>query len=531
MGHGIFISATGDNPAKVDVKFNISNTGPGDAVLDTSENGLNALYLDNTSASNPVVTQNGTGDGVHLIATGNTLVSSAAASGQTSQGVFLQTDAGTEIKANTGNAITATYTGTGGGAGTGADVVTVIANGALGDGANVLGGDGVNAAITGGGAGNVNVTVSSIHATLAGVVAQTNGTGNVTVVTDPGGSSIVAGGDGIDAAVGKGKATVTNQAGGAITGGGAGVSISGKGVVTNDAGGAITGGTFGVMIAAKGGTVVNAGTISGATASVEFTGSGNNKLTLKTGSILSGDAIGSTAAGATNALAFTGHGTAANNFVNFNTLTVTAGHSRWVLDGVSAIGATTVSSGALQVGDLAHVSAQLSGAVAVSATGTLTGDGTVAGAVNNLGLISATDAGGTLDITGAVSGSGSVTIAAGTLRFGSAFSQNVTFTGTTGVLDLANSQGYGGTITGFSHSGGTQLDLRDIAFVSAGEATFSGTSSSGVLTVSDGTHTAKINLFGDYLASTFVAASDGHGGTLVHDPAATSAQLASPSVH
>ena len=41
-----------------------------------------------------------------------------------------------------------------------------------------------------------------------------------------------------------------------------------------------------------------------------------------------------------------------------------------------------------------------------------------------------------------------------------------------------------------------------------------------MLTVTDGTHTAHINLKGDYRTSTFIVASDGHGGTLVHDPAA-----------
>jgi hypothetical protein len=36
-----------------------------------------------------------------------------------------------------------------------------------------------------------------------------------------------------------------------------------------------------------------------------------------------------------------------------------------------------------------------------------------------------------------------------------------------------------------------------------------------VLTVSDGTHTAHITLVGNFLASTFVAASDGHGGVSI----------------
>jgi hypothetical protein len=39
-----------------------------------------------------------------------------------------------------------------------------------------------------------------------------------------------------------------------------------------------------------------------------------------------------------------------------------------------------------------------------------------------------------------------------------------------------------------------------------------------VLTVTDGTHTAKITLVGDYTGSTFTVSSDGHGGTKVVDP-------------
>ncbi len=77
---------------------------------------------------------------------------------------------------------------------------------------------------------------------------------------------------------------------------------------------------------------------------------------------------------------------------------------------------------------------------------------------------------------------------------------------------------YTAGITGFSHTGGAQLDLRDIGFVSAGEATYSGNTTTGVLTVTDGTHTAHITLRGNYTTSSFIAASDGHGGVLIHDP-------------
>ena len=37
--------------------------------------------------------------------------------------------------------------------------------------------------------------------------------------------------------------------------------------------------------------------------------------------------------------------------------------------------------------------------------------------------------------------------------------------------------------------------------------------------MTDGTHTANIALLGNYLASTFVPSSDGHGGTSIVNPA------------
>jgi hypothetical protein len=89
------------------------------------------------------------------------------------------------------------------------------------------------------------------------------------------------------------------------------------------------------------------------------------------------------------------------------------------------------------------------------------------------------------------------------------------------VLELARSQTYAGRITGFSTT--TSLDLEDIAFGSKTTASYKGTAASGVLTVTDGAHTARITLIGDYLASSFSVASDGHGGTKVTDPASPAA--------
>ena len=76
------------------------------------------------------------------------------------------------------------------------------------------------------------------------------------------------------------------------------------------------------------------------------------------------------------------------------------------------------------------------------------------------------------------------------------------------------------------------IDLESIAFgtskKSSAKVSFTEAASnlSGTLTVTDGTHTASIALLGQYIASEFIAASDGHGGTLItFDTSATSATL------
>jgi hypothetical protein len=43
--------------------------------------------------------------------------------------------------------------------------------------------------------------------------------------------------------------------------------------------------------------------------------------------------------------------------------------------------------------------------------------------------------------------------------------------------------------------------------------------------VKEGTHIAKLSLLGNYMATSFVAAADGHGGTLITEPAQTANQL------
>jgi hypothetical protein len=63
----------------------------------------------------------------------------------------------------------------------------------------------------------------------------------------------------------------------------------------------------------------------------------------------------------------------------------------------------------------------------------------------------------------------------------------------------------------------TGIDLPDIAFGAHTTLAYAqnATGTGGTLTVSDGRHTAAIALLGNYMAGSFVAVADGHGGTLV----------------
>jgi len=194
-------------------------------------------------------------------------------------------------------------------------------------------------------------------------------------------------------------------------------------------------------------------------------------------------------------------------------------------DGVLTI--VNDASGVIKANDLKPLTID-TGANTVSNAGLLEaingGAMNVLSAVANSGTLVAM--GGTLSVDGVVTGSGVGLIDDGTLSLADTFNENVEFNGTTGVLKLAQSQTYSALVMGFSSVGRTSFDLGDIGFAGAGEATFSGTASGGVLTVTDGTHTANINLEGDYLDATFVASSDGAGGTNV---VAQSAQTPSPT--
>ena len=321
---------------------------------------------------------------------------------------------------------------------------------------------------------------------------------------------------------------------------GVGASLASGASLVNGAAGhasAMIEGVLGVYGApsSPGMTVTNFGTIAGTGGTALLFASVSDELVVEAGCAFQGAVSGgggsldlASGAGTLSGLAggnVTVSGSmATTTFSNFDAVIVGAGAS-FVDTGAVTVAAGDVLSaqGSLTIGGKAKASVVNAGEIQV---GGLTASLLINGAVTNTGTLDSF--GGTMTVTGAVTGKGVVQLnGISTIHFVAGFTENVTFeTASFATLELGQSQGYTGTITGFSTVGGSMLDLDDIAFVSASEATYSGTSTSGVLTVTDGTHTAHINLKGNYLASTFVCASDGHGGTIIHDPTRAHASAA-----
>jgi VCBS repeat-containing protein len=106
---------------------------------------------------------------------------------------------------------------------------------------------------------------------------------------------------------------------------------------------------------------------------------------------------------------------------------------------------------------------------------------------------------------------------------------NVAFAaGSTGTLRLDNSAAFAGTVAGLAL--GNYLDLADLPFQGNTTPGYVPNSSNtgGTLSVTEGANSVNIALLGSYLAGSFVASSDGHGGTLVIDPPVGQQSLAAP---
>ncbi len=157
--------------------------------------------------------------------------------------------------------------------------------------------------------------------------------------------------------------------------------------------------------------------------------------------------------------------------------------------------------------------------------------------INNAGIINGQGSAGTiqitsgsLDIVGAINGTVNLNIGSGaTLELNGPGStgETVTFLGTQGTLVLNHSltSPFAGQISNLT---GTALihdnvDLSDLAWNGMGSANYvATTAASGILTVNDGSgHAEVFNLVNYTGTGIFTAQDDGHGGTLVFDPPAT----------
>ncbi|MET4799716.1 VCBS repeat-containing protein [Bradyrhizobium sp. LB11.1] len=137
----------------------------------------------------------------------------------------------------------------------------------------------------------------------------------------------------------------------------------------------------------------------------------------------------------------------------------------------------------------------------------------LAGNVTNTGTLQA-DGGGKLLVAGNVTGSGAVTVGnGGTVEFGAgvASGQTITFNGALATLKIDAPASFAGTIAGFS--GATDaIDLVGINY-SSGQFSQSFNSSTGVLYVTDGTHSVDLHFSGPTYGFAFSA--DGSGGTVI----------------
>ncbi len=200
------------------------------------------------------------------------------------------------------------------------------------------------------------------------------------------------------------------------------------------------------------------------------------------------------------------------------TLSILSGGALSMADGVTINGNGGVDNGIVNAGTLTKTGAATSTiGVALANSGTIDVQGgtlSLNGNVQNLGTLEAD--GGSIVVDGTVTGGGSATINGATLEFAAASDSAVSFTGTAGTLLLDQSASFTGSVSQLAS--GDNLDLADIGFGTSTTIGYSGDGKAGTLTVSDGTNTANIALLGQYMASSFATASDGHGGTLISDP-------------
>lgn len=336
--------------------------------------------------------------------------------------------------------------------GTGAGPATVVNAGSIsGAPANGYGYSGIR--LAGGGAltnlatgvinGASGVKVDGTGTLVnAGTIVGTAVSGNGVylyggVVTNQNGGTINGGDAGILLWTGGGA--VTNQSGGTISGGSDGVFIGGAANLTNQSGGAISGGGFGVYVSFAPATVTNAGMISGGTHAVRFQAGYVNLLVVDpgasfTGTVDGGNTIGATSVSTLELASGASTGTLSGlgtQFIDFAQITVDSG-AKWTLSGSNTIAADetlTLNGATLGVSGTLEMQGTLAGDQTVAFAGAgaylhFDNPSGVAGSVINFAD------GETIDLKGI--DPTTVSYSAGQLHFGSgeAFTLSLANTGT-----------------------------------------------------------------------------------------------------
>jgi hypothetical protein len=281
------------------------------------------------------------------------------------------------------------------------------------------------------------------------------------------------------------------------------------------------------------GTITDAGTIAlGASGhltgleisgNVSLTGGGDVTMTSDFLNFISSDG---SAAKLSNSDTISGSGVIGDShltLVNSGTIDATGSHTLTI-----DTGANSLTFGGL-VGNLL-VTNNVGGVLEASAGHTLQIDDNV---LNN-GLIQSGTAGSHssayVDVTGNISGTGSIDIFNNsTVEIGGSVSQGQTVTfgtpggsvATGGLLILDDSHDFHGTIVGLTEnsveSQENQVDLKDLAYI---PGLMHAHYSNGEVTVSDFFDSVTLHVSGNSSGS-FEVSSDGHGGTLLDDPAAS----------
>ncbi len=339
-----------------------------------------------------------------------------------------------------------------------------------------------------------------VFGNAAGTTVDSRGTQDVMAGGTASGTAVSSGGTQYDA----GTASGTTLSGGTevVFGTAAGTTIASGGTQQ-----VVAGGTTSDTTVSSGGTQYDAGTASNTTLSggtqVVFGSAANTTVDnggtqdvvaggMATGATVSsgglqndaGSAIGATLSGGTQVV-----------FASATSTTVDSGGIESVAAGGTASG-TTVSTGGIQYDAGTAISTTLSGGVQAvygSAAGTTIDSGGYEVALSGGTVGGATISGGTLELqSGSTAGNSTITFAGG------------------GTLKLDAAGAYGFLVAGFAVP--DAFDLSSINFASATKG-YMGNTSSGTLTVNDGTHSASILLLGNYTAASFNLGKEGGGGT------------------